>query len=463
MNPVFVFSGTSEGREVCERLSKEGVLCRVFVATQYGMDVMEKDPCVDVSVGRLDASQIVELIKKESPEYVIDATHPHAEIVTQNIISACETMKISDKYIRVQRQISNSKIESENVIYVKSCSDALNYLVNNSTGNIMLTTGVKELESFWDERIKDRLVVRILPGIESLEIAHKLGVPSKAIIAMEGPFSEEMNIALIDKYNAKYLVTKNSGARGGFSEKISACEKTGARAIVIDNEAEYSDGLSVEETVHKVIGLSSRKHVYLIGCGVCNEKCLTLDAKNSIKKADILIGAKRMVEFGKTLNENAKVFYEYTPDKVCEIIDSLKESDKNIAVLFSGDTGFYSGSKGVLKQIETSDKNIDVEVIPGISSVSYFSSKIGIPYSDYPLISMHGKDCDYRKVLEENRGFFALSTGRDDVKKVIGDIGNNGTVYAGFNLGYSDERIFTDSINISDLPEGLYVICVLIK
>lgn len=73
--------------------------------------------------------------------------------------------------------------------------------------------------------MRERLFVRVLPGTESIEICHKNGILGRQIIAMQGPFSEEMNLALLHQYQIRYMVTKESGASGGFSEKISAAEK----------------------------------------------------------------------------------------------------------------------------------------------------------------------------------------------------------------------------------------------
>jgi len=468
---IFVFSGTSEGRELCERLAKNHVRLICFVATEYGSAVMNKDEYTDVRTGRLNRDEIVRLISEYNPEYVVDATHPHAQIVTEEIINACTEMDIQNRYIRVLRDINHDMSDEENtVINVSSCEEAIETLGEFYEGNILLTTGVKELHKFATENFKDRLIVRILPGTESLNETCRNGISSKAIIAMEGPFSEEMNSALIRQYNVSVLVTKNSGSRGGYSEKISACKACGIKAIVINKDGE-ENGISVDAAVKLITGNDSiRKNIFLVGCGICKEACLTKEAYDTIKNSEHLIGARRMVEFGRKINSKALYDEEYKADEVCRIIKDSQST--NIAVLFSGDTGLCSGAKSIY-EILCSENDLNVKILPGISSVSFLSSKAGIQYSDYPFISMHGKDNDYLKLFHEQGGFISICSGVNDVKKIVSDLFNEtssgeteGTdVILGYNLGAQDEAVIhvENTNNLEKLKEGLYVIAVIMK
>lgn len=95
------------------------------------------------------------------------------------------------------------------------------------TGNILLTTGSKELSVYCAEpELKKRLYVRVLPGMESLALCKKEELEGRQILALQGPFSEEMNLAFIHAYDIRYLVTKESGITGripGKSRGGSAC------------------------------------------------------------------------------------------------------------------------------------------------------------------------------------------------------------------------------------------------
>jgi len=473
---VFVFSGTSEGRELSEKLATAGIACRVFVATEYGEAVMKDSPNICVSVGRLNVEEIAELINGVAPNYVLDATHPHATLITENIKKACCISKAEDKYIRVSRGMKLSDDEyADSIIRVLSAGEAASALKEFDDGKIMLTTGVKELESFCLDTIKDRLIVRILPGKESIEMAYECGLTTKQVVAMEGPFSKDMNAALIRNYDVRVLVTKNSGSRGGYLEKIKACSECGIKAIVIE-KTEESDGISIDEAVSKVVlgnkldskiilpdeSVGDGKTIALIGTGVCNAEYLIPAAKSFIDEAQVIIGAKRMTEFGRSINPNASFFNEYKAEKVLDIIRSSNE--RKIAILLSGDTGLCSGAKAIKDIIESELTNADLKLIPGISSVSYFASKIGIQYSDYAFVSLHAGEIDYMRYVSEGEGFFAICSGLSDVVKVADSVKDmNVTLYAGKNLGSKDEVIIIvdKKEKAEKLGEGLYVIAVI--
>lgn len=105
----------------------------------------------------------------------------------------------------------------------ESCVQAL----TDTSGNILLTTGSKELAVF--APLKERLFVRVLPGLESIGLCEKAGIRGKQILAMQGPFSEEMNLAMIHQFSIRYLVTKASGAHSGFQENLRQRRKQGLR------------------------------------------------------------------------------------------------------------------------------------------------------------------------------------------------------------------------------------------
>lgn len=467
MISCFVFSGTSEGRQICETLADNGVKCLVFVATEYGNIVMKKHNNIDVFVGRLDREDIEEKIRKMHPDFIIDATHPHAEIITQNVIEACSNTDTKDKYIRVDRTIENidtvlsdyDLLKNDFVTVVSSVDEAVNHL-KNTTGMIMLTTGVKELHNFCVDGIRERIVVRVLPGIESIEEVNRCNISSKNTIAMEGPFSKEMNIALIKQYNAKFLVTKNSGKRGGFIEKVEAAKECGIDVYVIDKQKQ-SSGVSIEKAIEIILGEKSKTSVYLVGTSVCDINYLSVKAKEIIESSDVIIGASRMIEFASTINNSAKMICEYKADEVVNCIDNNAYS--KVAVLFSGDTGLCSGAKGVYEKLKNRD-DIVCEIVPGISSISYFASRIGIQYSDYPFISLHGQTGDYIELINNYGGLMAICSGHNDAIKVANDILKLDKpeikIVLGINLGAVDEKIIyvKDENDLNDLNEGLYVI-----
>ena len=216
MNEVLIFAGTTEGRKLSECLAASGIYHIICVATEYGEIVLKANPFMTVHRGRMDEEQIKEFIQNGKFKAVVDATHPYADIVTENIKMAMEGMKIP--YLRLKREMDLVQKE-DNVFYFESneaCAKALEEI----KGNILLTTGSKELVKYCvSENIRSRLFVRVLPGLESLSLCIEQGIKGKQIIAMQGPFTTEMNEAMIRQYGISCLVTKQSGASGGYFEK----------------------------------------------------------------------------------------------------------------------------------------------------------------------------------------------------------------------------------------------------
>ena len=194
MKKIVIFAGTTEGRRLSEILAEAGIAHTVCVATEYGEIVMREQtdgteaaqadgqPLVALHRGRMDREQMQKFLYDESYEIVVDATHPYAQVVTENIRGAVDALKSSEKdaqfpiYLRLEREIDGSAEADENVTNIQyfennaDCAKAL----EDTEGNILLTTGSKELAAYCTSgRLHDRLYVRILPGRESLELCIK--------------------------------------------------------------------------------------------------------------------------------------------------------------------------------------------------------------------------------------------------------------------------------------------------
>ena len=130
-------------------------------------------------------------------------------------------------------------------ISAASVEEAVEYL-KKTGGNVLISTGSKELHLY--TRIKDykeRCFARVLSTQEAVAEAVRLGFEGKHLIAMQGPYSEELNLAMLKHINAAYFVTKESGGAGGFEEKKKAAQKAGAELIVIARPKE--EGKSLQE------------------------------------------------------------------------------------------------------------------------------------------------------------------------------------------------------------------------
>lgn len=237
---VLIFSGTTEGKQLCQALlSLDGFQVTVSVATEYGVHSMEGICGCTLLKGRLSESQMEQLLVGEAFDTVVDATHPYALEVSENIREACVQTEVP--YLRLLRE---EQPLDDSSILVKDAAQAAEML-RNTQGNILLTTGAKELAEFCKILgYRERIFPRILPMESSLEKCLELGYERSHIIAMQGPFCEELNLALIHQFSIQHLVTKESGKTGGFEEKISAAKKAGISSIVIQRPKENGNSFS---------------------------------------------------------------------------------------------------------------------------------------------------------------------------------------------------------------------------
>ena len=245
---IVIFGGTAEGRELSGRLAEEGADVIVCVASEYGSAVQEHREGITVRAGALTPEEKQELL--QNAVLCVDATHPYAQHITESVREACEQAQV--RRIRLVREAS----DTEGAVVVRDAAGAAEWL-RDKTGNILLTTGVKELQAF-RQIDRERLFPRILPLKSGLEVCGDMGIPAKNIIAMQGPFTEECNEAMIRQLHIDYLVSKDGGTRGGFPEKAEAAKHTGVRLIVIGREEE--EGLSLQETLEACRNIIGQKN-----------------------------------------------------------------------------------------------------------------------------------------------------------------------------------------------------------
>lgn len=244
---IWIIAGTSEGRNLIKSLKDVNVEIHVSVATEYGSALLEKQDNMIVHQDRMDLQAMKNFIALHNPLCVIDATHPYAVIVTDTVKKACGEM--ATKYIRVKR--AKSAIDDD-VILVDDYEAAVEFL-NHTEGTIFLATGSKTLDLFTAiDDFKNRVVIRILPMIDSLESAINLGYARNKIICMQGPFNKELNTVMFKKFATKYVVTKESGKAGGFEEKEHAAKEAGAKLVVIKRLADDENGVELIDVIRKI-------------------------------------------------------------------------------------------------------------------------------------------------------------------------------------------------------------------
>jgi len=186
--------------------------------------------------------------------------------------------------------------------------------------------------------------------------------------------------------------------------------------------------------------------ITLIGCG-CGD--LTEAGRAAIDRAGLLIGSRRLLE---QYGAGRPRIEAVTADAVTAAIQSADAGQ--IAVLFSGDSGFYSGARLLLPRLE----DYDVRVIPGISSVQLFASRLGRPWQDWLLCSAHGADCDVLSAVCRGRPAFFLTGGKNTPAALCRELRDAGLgflqISIGEDLGTAQERVTVGSA--AELAEWNY-------
>ena len=218
---ILLLAGTADGREIAARLSSAGHRLIACTATGYGGRLLENSSTAEIISGRLGAIELVELIRNRKIRLVVDATHPYAEEVTINAGRACAVT--ATKYIRYQRPALAMPV-SPLIHLVQGYPQAADKAVELANQSIFLASGVKTLATFVTavRTAGKKLTVRIIPDPEGLRRCLELGIEPKDIVAMQGPFSVDLNKQLLIHYRADVLVTKESGTAGGTDAKLEA-------------------------------------------------------------------------------------------------------------------------------------------------------------------------------------------------------------------------------------------------
>lgn len=186
------------------------------------------------------------------------------------------------------------------------------------------------------------------------------------------------------------------------------------------------------------------KQVTIVGLGMSADT-LTAQGLSAVERADVLIGAPRLVaQFSRLAKPS---FAEYAPEAVARVISGNK--GERFCVLVSGDTGFYSATEGLCATLGDS---CSLTVLPGVSSLSFLFARLMLPWQDAAVVSCHGRRANLVDAVRRNRLTFALTGGN------MADLGEELTqagfgklaAFVGENLGMPEERILT--LPVSELP-----------
>lgn len=539
MCKIWIFGGTTEGRLLAEYCSREKIEAWVSVASEYGEELLQEElmesgnagnpdlnyntclakkslknvqasSVIKVLRGRMDRYQMEEFIRNQGIHLVIDATHPHARLVSEEIQEACGRTGVRlERCLRAEGEQNKAR----DWVEVDSIQEAVSFL-SSVSGVIFATTGSKELEALCQiPDYQKRVYARVLPTSNVLKKCEKLGITGSHLIAMQGPFSTEMNTLFLRQTKAEWLLTKDSGRAGGFQEKVEAARENGTRVVVIRRPEE--DGISLEEAmevlkkadegnageregrggediereiasakrkknIEGVDGENQRKsnvaelktHLILAGIGMGQPSQMTGEVLRAIRESDALIGAGRMLESAERALQNdlliskegkaenrqesaaavekeTKCYKAYLPDDVIQIVSKHPEW-KQAVILYSGDTGFFSGASRMAERLR--EAGYPFTVYPGTSCVSYLAARLGTHWEDAAIYSAHGRELSVDRVMkrlcdpeEPAKRAFILMGGKNGAGQFCEHLTQAGygnvQVTVGENLSYPEEQI----------------------
>ena len=230
---IFVMAGTQDGRELTRLLLEQGHEVLASAVSSYGRQLLEEggNERLSVNAEEMDAEALQRCFREKHIRACVDASHPYAINASRNAMAACRAAGIG--YLRYERDLT--AMEYDRTYPVHSYEEAAQTAA--SLGKVVfLTTGSRRLEKFTSSPwLKDcRLIARVLPTSEVLSLCEGLGLSPGQIVAMQGPFSAELNRELFTRYGAEVIVTKNSGSLGGTDAKVQAASALGLPLVVID-------------------------------------------------------------------------------------------------------------------------------------------------------------------------------------------------------------------------------------
>lgn len=190
------------------------------------------------------------------------------------------------------------------------------------------------------------------------------------------------------------------------------------------------------------------RKVYLVGIGMGSMSSYTEEAQETVKSCDCIIGAKRML--GPFLESGKPCFTEYKTTVILEYIFKHPEYQR-IAILLSGDVGFYSGAKLLEEGIaEHTEEKLDVIRIPGISSLVRLAAAVHMSWEDAGIVSLHGRNQNFIYEIRRNKKTFLLLGDEEQAGEVVRKLKYYGfsdcTIHIGRNMSYPEEDIMTKKV-----------------
>ncbi|MCX8177211.1 MAG: precorrin-6y C5,15-methyltransferase (decarboxylating) subunit CbiE [Candidatus Bathyarchaeota archaeon] len=209
--------------------------------------------------------------------------------------------------------------------------------------------------------------------------------------------------------------------------------------------------------------------IHIVGAGPGSPEYVTPIARKIVQKAQLVIGSERILELfrsdikGEALALTAKNFKQ-----IIRYAVECAGKGVNVALISTGDPGFAGLLGTVAKSV---DKDIDLEVTPGISAVQVCAARLRISWDDAVLISFHEGADEHgkRRLLEAVKSGKTIIILPDpkcftpkDIAQYLISHGANGEtpVFICENLTLEDEKVSRGTLRKVPL-QGQGTLCVM--
>lgn len=213
---IWLIGGTSDSAILAREIVTHGISCLVTVTTEGAKNLYPKSPLLTVKIGKPEQNEKITAI--------VDASHPYAVEISKIAIAFSHQKNIP--YLRYERpKLEQTAIELDFETLLQS-----DYL---SGQRVLLTLGYKALPLFQPWQNRATLYTRILPVVNSLEVAIAAGFSSDRIIALRPPISRDLEKSLWLQWKISLVVTKASGKEGGEEIKRLVAQELNIPLLVI--------------------------------------------------------------------------------------------------------------------------------------------------------------------------------------------------------------------------------------
>ncbi len=226
MERVLVFGSTPESRSTARMLRQRGRQVIMSVTSEYARSLLP--PGTICYVGKLDAAGMLALIRETAPHRIVDATHPYAVMAQENIHHAAENLGIPWERI----PFANIENAWRDTVEWVDTHEALISAILREKGNMLLGIGRDPLLHLPLETDMARLFPRVTPTPEAVAACLELGYPRSNIIAMDGPFSRELTMALFDQKNITGVVVRDATDKSYLYEMVVPALERGIHVIM---------------------------------------------------------------------------------------------------------------------------------------------------------------------------------------------------------------------------------------